>query len=213
MTPIWVAAAVRVGEFAGSPSGLAVGSSALASPKSSTLTVPSGVTLMLAGFRSRWTTPASCAASRASAICRATSSASSIGRAPCAIRSARVGPSTSSSTSALTTWPELVPSSVEGSDSSSPWMPAMLGWFSEARTFASLSNRASRSGSVTNASGSTLIATSRSRPVSLARYTSPIPPSPILAVIEYGPSAAPGSSVIDLFPARFLGRSKALQGR
>jgi hypothetical protein len=44
---------------------------ALASPKSSTLTVPSGRTLMFAGFRSRWMTPASCAASSASAICLA----------------------------------------------------------------------------------------------------------------------------------------------
>jgi CheY-like chemotaxis protein len=33
------------------------GSIALASPKSSTLTVPSRRTLTLAGFRSRWTTP------------------------------------------------------------------------------------------------------------------------------------------------------------
>ena len=44
-------------------------SSAFARPKSSTLTVPSGATLMLAGFRSRWMMPCSCAASRASAIC------------------------------------------------------------------------------------------------------------------------------------------------
>ena len=45
--------------------------SAFARPKSSTLTVPSGRSLMLAGFRSRWTMPCSCAASSASAICRA----------------------------------------------------------------------------------------------------------------------------------------------
>ena len=50
-----------------------------ASPKSSTLTTPSGVILMLAGFRSRWTMPFSCAASRASAICRAIASASAMG--------------------------------------------------------------------------------------------------------------------------------------
>jgi hypothetical protein len=41
----------------------------LASPKSSTFTVPSDRTLMFAGFRSRWMIPCSCAASRASAIC------------------------------------------------------------------------------------------------------------------------------------------------
>ena len=38
-------------------------------PKSKTLTVPSSRTLMFAGFKSRWMTPASCAASSASAIC------------------------------------------------------------------------------------------------------------------------------------------------
>ena len=47
-----------------------------ARPKSSTLTVPSGRILMLAGFRSRWTMPASCAASRASTICLAMARAS-----------------------------------------------------------------------------------------------------------------------------------------
>lgn len=36
--------------------------SAFAKPKSSTLTLPSGVTLILAGLRSRWTIPFSCAA-------------------------------------------------------------------------------------------------------------------------------------------------------
>ncbi len=57
------------------------GSIAFASPKSSTLTVPSGRTLMLAGLRSRWMMPCSCAASSASAICRAIGSASSSGMA------------------------------------------------------------------------------------------------------------------------------------
>ena len=44
------------------------GSSAFASPKSSTFTMPSSQTLTLAGFRSRWMMPCSWAASRASAI-------------------------------------------------------------------------------------------------------------------------------------------------
>ena len=61
-----------------------------ARPKSSTFTVPSGVTLMFAGFRSRWMIPCSCAASSASAICRAIGSASSSGIGPRAIRSASV---------------------------------------------------------------------------------------------------------------------------
>ena len=52
MTPIFVAAAVIVivGEFAASRSDRS-GASAFARPKSSTLTVPSGFTLTLAGLR------------------------------------------------------------------------------------------------------------------------------------------------------------------
>ena len=49
-----------------------------------------GRTLIFAGFRSRWMMPCSCAASRASAICRAIGSASSSGIGPRAMRSARV---------------------------------------------------------------------------------------------------------------------------
>ena len=48
--------------------------------------MPSGRTLMFAGFRSRWMIPCSCAASSASAICFAIGSASSIGIAPRAMR-------------------------------------------------------------------------------------------------------------------------------
>ena len=55
---------------------------AFASPKSSTFTLPSGVTLMLAGLRSRWMTPFSCAASSASAIWSASFRASSTGIGP-----------------------------------------------------------------------------------------------------------------------------------
>ena len=55
---------------------------ALARPKSRTLTLPSGVSLTLAGLRSRWTTPLPWASSSASAICRATASASSTASGP-----------------------------------------------------------------------------------------------------------------------------------
>ncbi len=156
-TPACVAAAVIVGDEVTSgedPSAL----SALARPKSRTLTAPAGVRFTLAGFRSRWTTPFSCAASSASAIWRATSSDSSTGSGPDAIRSASVSPSTSSSTSARTP-----------PDSSRPWMWAMFGWLREARTCASRWNRASRSTSCANASGRILIATSRESFVSRAR--------------------------------------------
>src|SRR5277367_427335 len=69
---------------------------ALARPKSRILTESSFVTFALAGLRSRCTTPRSCAYSRASQICFAMRSASSIGSGLDRIRSARVGPSTSS---------------------------------------------------------------------------------------------------------------------
>ena len=101
MTPSSVACRVSVGESDTLESPASV-SHALASPKSSTLTVPSSVSLMLAGLRSRWTMPASCAASSASAICRAIGIASSIGIAPRAIRSERSSPSTSSMTRNVT---------------------------------------------------------------------------------------------------------------
>jgi dienelactone hydrolase len=77
-------------------------STALASPKSSTFTVPDDVTLILAGFRSRWMIPFSCALSSASASYRASASASGTGIAAVPSRSASVAPSTSSITSAWT---------------------------------------------------------------------------------------------------------------
>ena len=81
MTPCWVAAWLSVGEFerfisACSPQTLSP------DPKSNTFTFPSGVTLIFAGFKSRWMTPFSCAASRASAIWRANFSDSSTGIGP-----------------------------------------------------------------------------------------------------------------------------------
>ena len=96
MTPCWVAAMLNVGDcetFTSDPSP----ANALANPKSRTFTWPSGVTLMLAGLRSRWMTPFSCAASRASAICRASFRDSSTGMAPRFSRSASVSPYSRSS--------------------------------------------------------------------------------------------------------------------
>ena len=52
----------------------------LASPKSSTFTRPSWVTITLAGFRSRWMIPFSCAAASASASAPAISTIRSTGR-------------------------------------------------------------------------------------------------------------------------------------
>ncbi len=146
------------------------GDIALARPKSSTLTLPSGVIFTFAGFRSRWTMPFSCASASASEICFAIAIASSVGSAPRFSRCERSSPSTSSIASAIT--PSL---------SSSPWMAAMLVWFSDARICASRRKRATRSASCAKAAGSTLIATSRPSFVSRARSTSPMPPAPIAA--------------------------------
>ena len=105
--PASVDRAVSVGEFIASDAA-GSGVRVLARPKSRILTRPSGVTLTLAGFKSRWTMPFSCAASRPRAISRARATTSSIGKPPVPprartlrpIRSASVSPSTSSMTSA-----------------------------------------------------------------------------------------------------------------
>ena len=128
--PISVARALVVGEFI-APAVLAEpsvlpGRSAFASPKSSTFTVPSSRTLILAGFRSRWMTFCSCAASSASAICVAIATASASGSGPRAMRSASVGPSTSSSTSAFDRG-LTCPADDAAASSSMPWMCAMFG--------------------------------------------------------------------------------------
>src|SRR5258706_16101640 len=71
----------------------------------------------------------------------------------------------------------------------------MPGWFSAASDFASRSNRTTRSLSSKNASGRILRATSRASFVSVARYTSPIPPAPRGERISYGPTREPGCSI------------------
>ena len=82
--PACVIASESVGDRVGLAPGAAVlnSSAVLARPKSSIFTAPAGVILMLAGFRSRWMMPCSCAASRPSAICRAMGRASSSGSGP-----------------------------------------------------------------------------------------------------------------------------------
>src|SRR6185295_4269208 len=69
----------------------------------------------------------------------------------------------------------------------------MLGWLSDARSRASVSNCLSCRDPGANCVGSTFIATSRSSRWSLARYTSPMPPAPMPDRISYGPSRVPGS--------------------
>src|SRR5262245_43534134 len=67
----------------------------------------------------------------------------------------------------------------------------MWGWFRLETARASRSKRWRRSGLRARCSGSTLMATVRSRRVSRARYTSPMPPAPRGASTSYGPSFAP----------------------
>ena len=129
-TPVIIAGEVMVGDCdracPAEARGAEAGSIAFARPKSRTFTVPSARTLILAGFRSRWMMPCSCAASSASAICFAMGNASSSGIAPRAMRCERSSPSTSSITRAVI--PPL---------SSRPYMAAIFGWFSDASTSAS----------------------------------------------------------------------------
>ncbi len=67
-------------------------------------------------------------------------------------------------------------------------MAPMFEWFSEARICASRLKRATRSGSDANVGGRTLMATCRPSAVSVARYTSPMPPAPSSDSIRYGPN-------------------------
>ncbi len=84
----------NVGEFmrADRLTAIASASIAFARPKSSTFTAPSRRTLIFAGLRSRWMMPCSCAASSASAICRAIASTSLSGNGPRAISTDRSSP-------------------------------------------------------------------------------------------------------------------------
>src|SRR4029077_13203652 len=62
--------------------------------------------------------------------------------------------------------------------------------------FASRSKRCRSVTSSERCGGSTLMATVRSRRVSRARYTSPIPPAPMGARTSYGPRRVPAVSAI-----------------
>src|SRR5258708_40331143 len=70
----------------------------------------------------------------------------------------------------------------------------MLGWLNAEIARASRSRRCFASGLLERCSGRILMATVRSRRVSRARYTSPIPPAPSGETISYGPSLAPSVS-------------------
>src|SRR5580704_8706206 len=67
----------------------------------------------------------------------------------------------------------------------------ILGWFSDEIARASRSKRCFASGLEDRCAGRILIATVRSRRVSIARYTSPMPPAPNGETTSYGPSFVP----------------------
>src|SRR3974390_2409446 len=72
----------------------------------------------------------------------------------------------------------------------------MLGWLSCDIVRASRSKRAFSSGEASSDELSTLMATVRSRRVSRARYTSPMPPAPSADTTSYGPKRVPATRVI-----------------
>src|SRR5215468_1481671 len=81
--------------------------------------------------------------------------------------------------------------------------------------FASRSNRCLRTGSAENCAGRILMATVRSNRVSLARYTSPIPPAPSGTPISYGPSLVPGAMGMSgaiITPEKLSGSSARSEG-
>src|SRR5262245_24565308 len=81
----------------------------------------------------------------------------------------------------------------------------MPGWFRPPAAWASFSKRRRRSGSCEKDSGRTLIATSRFRRSSRARYTSPIPPAPMCETVSYGPNRVPAA----IIPAASFRRAPA----
>ena len=127
---------------------------------------------MLAGFRSRWMMPCSCAASSASAICFAIGSASSSGIGAVRDAVASVVALDQLQTSAVT--PSASLQSVDRRDVRMIQRGENFGLALEARQAVGDPPRAT--------AGRTLIATWRFSFVSVARYTSPMPPAPIRAV-------------------------------
>ena len=146
------------------------------------LHVPSPRTLMFAGFKSRWMMPCSCAASSASAICFAIGCLGDRDRRPRAMRSASVGPSTSSMHQAAHAGHVL--EAVDCGDVRMVERGEHLRLSLETRQPVGVATNA--------ALDSTLIATSRLSLASRARYTSPIPPSPSFAMTSYRTETGPG---------------------
>ena len=130
-------------------------------------------TMMLAGLRSRWTTPAWCAARSPDTTPRATVSTCSTGRPPSFFF--RIEESSTPSTYGIVMYlmPSISPMS---------WMRTTFGWVTCRASRSSRLNRFSRSraasGSLAISGRTILSATPTPSSSSQARYTAPIPPSP-----------------------------------
>jgi hypothetical protein len=146
---------------------------ARASPKSTTLTVPSVETSTFSGLTSRCTRPARCAAASAASTGSSTETASSGRSRPRRRSTSRsVLPATSSITR-NTTQPARV--------SSAPWSKTAtaLGCDSRAAVRASRTKRSVNAGSCASAGAITLTATRRSSRRSVPAYTVDMPPRAI----------------------------------
>ncbi len=151
-----------------------------ARPKSRIFAPPSGDSITLAGFRSRWMTPSECAWTNALESWRAMSTTCMGVGGPCRMRAASVAPRTYSMTM-------CTPSS----DSSTSYTAAMWGWFSRAAARASRSIfRRSSEASDPAVPERVFRATRRCRRVSSASHTSPFAPAPRRSRMRYGPTLA-----------------------
>ncbi|MFO0848788.1 MAG: hypothetical protein U0871_09575 [Gemmataceae bacterium] len=157
---------------AGAGASAAGADSTFASPQSITWTSPNAPTITLAGFRSRWITPRLWAKATAKHTCSnaRTSRSRSSGSGSPAARAAR------SSSARVRPWISFI--ARNGRPSANvfrSWTGGTEGCWRRPVMRASATNR--RSASDPARSGpTTLTATSRQKAVSIARYTTPIPP-------------------------------------
>ena len=138
-----------------------------ANPKSRTLAMASRETIRFSGFKSRCTMPISCALARASAICAAIVTALRNG----------IGPADKHLSH------RLAIHQFHGNVARAVHLPELInrdnvGMVERAGGTGFLLKARQASGCETRSMERVLMATSRSRRVSLARYTSPIPPAP-----------------------------------
>jgi hypothetical protein len=176
-------------------------STAFAMPKSVRTTRSSGPSKILAGFTSRCTTPAWCAARSPAKTPRPIRATRADGRGPW---SRTVSRSDWNGTSSIT---------MAGRPSSSKksYTPTTFGWRSRATICASrTARRRTISRSASSMSGGQIIsltATSRLSSSSRARQTAPMPPRPITARSRYRPASRRSVSGADI-PGHYPGADR-----